>query len=159
MNEQNQMSTHNRVVKHHSSSVDFGACPSASFTLRAVAIFIDAIIVGMVGEIIIRVITIAIPMSPAALIGVAMLLNFAIPIFYFIYFLKKDGQTVGKKIMGIKVINSDNTAQLTVGTIIQREFWGKFISSIIFMLGYIVFLFGKETWHDRIADTKVVSIK
>ena len=56
-------------------------------------------------------------------------------------------------------IDENGNDQLDVKTILKRETVGKFLSAIIFYLGFIVTLFGKRAWHDSLADTKVIKVK
>jgi uncharacterized RDD family membrane protein YckC len=65
-------------------------------------------------------------------------------------------QTVGKIIMGIKVVSNDDS-QLTWNTIIFREMIGRFISKLL-VIPYLLVAFTpkKEALHDIFADTHVV---
>lgn len=75
---------------------------------------------------------------------------------YFAIMTKIAGQTVGKMIIGIKVVRHDGT-KLTWGTILFREVIGRFISKLL-TLPYllVVFMPKKEALHDLFADTYVV---
>lgn len=74
--------------------------------------------------------------------------------------LKFDGQTLGKKLLGIKVISADGN-KLTFGQVVLRELVGKIASGIIFDIGYIWAGFDpqKQAWHDKIAKTFVIKAK
>ncbi|MCH4826989.1 MAG: RDD family protein [Planococcus sp. (in: firmicutes)] len=75
---------------------------------------------------------------------------------YFVLMTKFFGQTVGKMIMGIRVVSlkSDN---LSIVTLLFREWIGRFISVTILPLYWIVgFTPLKQGVHDYIADTTVV---
>ncbi|EGA90748.1 hypothetical protein GPDM_03840 [Planococcus donghaensis MPA1U2] len=75
---------------------------------------------------------------------------------YFVVMTKFFGQTVGKMIMGIRVVSlkSDN---LSIMTLLFREWIGRFISVTILPLYWIVgFTPLKQGVHDYIADTTVV---
>ena len=63
-----------------------------------------------------------------------------------------------KSTVKIKVLPRVGNEPLSAWTCVKREMIGKVISSIVFMLGFIVVLFKKEAWHDEIAHTKVVKI-
>lgn len=75
---------------------------------------------------------------------------------YFALMTKYLQQTVGKIIMGIKVVSSDNS-QLTWSTIIFREVIGRFISKLL-VIPYLLVAFTpkKEALHDIFADTSVI---
>ncbi len=78
---------------------------------------------------------------------------------YFVLMTKWRAQTLGKMVFGIKVI-SDKGIPLTWGTILFREWIGRFISVKILIL-YIVAAFTPKhkAIHDYIADTAVVHEK
>jgi uncharacterized RDD family membrane protein YckC len=71
--------------------------------------------------------------------------------------ISKFGMTLGKRFFHLKVIKVDGT-QLGLGTGFVRETVGKFLSSIIFMLGYLWAIWDKDkqSWHDKLAKTYVV---
>lgn len=75
---------------------------------------------------------------------------------YFALMTKYFQQTVGKMIMGIKVV-SQQGEQLTWNTIIFREVIGRFISKTL-LIPYLLVIFTprKESLHDLFADTYVV---
>jgi uncharacterized RDD family membrane protein YckC len=55
----------------------------------------------------------------------------------------------------------DTGQNLDVISAILREVVGKFISSLILLLGYFWMLWDpkKQTWHDKIAKSVVVKVK
>lgn len=75
---------------------------------------------------------------------------------YFILMTKYLQQTVGKMIMGIKVIPKDGE-KLTWSMVIFREGFGRFISKML-LIPYllVVFMPRKEALHDLFADTIVI---
>lgn len=75
---------------------------------------------------------------------------------YFALMTKYLQQTVGKIIMGIKVV-SRSDSQLTWNTIIFREMIGRFISKLL-VIPYLLVAFTpkKEALHDIFADTYVI---
>ncbi len=75
---------------------------------------------------------------------------------YFTYFHGATGQTPGKMIFGLQVVQTTGE-KMTFGIGFLR--WvGYIISSIIFNLGFIWIAFDgkKQGWHDKIAGTVVV---
>jgi uncharacterized RDD family membrane protein YckC len=76
--------------------------------------------------------------------------------FYFISFWTLTGRTMGKSVMGLKVIRADG-APPTFGRSIIR-FVGYGVSAIVFWLGYFwVFVDNdRQAWHDHMAKTWVV---
>ncbi|WP_210468579.1 RDD family protein [Sporosarcina sp. 6E9] len=75
---------------------------------------------------------------------------------YFALMTKYLQQTVGKIIMGIKVVSNDHS-QLSWNTIIFREIIGRFISKLL-VIPYLLVAFTpkKEALHDIFADTNVI---
>ncbi|MBW2636520.1 MAG: RDD family protein [Deltaproteobacteria bacterium] len=87
--------------------------------------------------------------------GISVLLNMT----YFIYFHGTIGQTPGKKLFGLKVIEIKGN-EMTLGIAFLR--WvGYIISKLPLFLGFIwIALDGrKQGWHDKIAGTCVIRTK
>lgn len=82
-----------------------------------------------------------------------------INIIYFATMHRMSGQTLGKKVMGVKVIRYDGSL-VTWPQSFGREI-AKILSGLIIYLGYLWMLWEKErrTWHDLIAKTHVVKIR
>ena len=76
----------------------------------------------------------------------------------FVLVLWARGQSPGKLILGMRVID---TAGEPAGfwKMALREVIGKFVSGIVFYLGYFWIIWDKDQqgWHDKIADTVVVA--
>ncbi|MGZ3579185.1 MAG: RDD family protein, partial [Syntrophales bacterium] len=88
-----------------------------------------------------------------------LLMTVFISMFYFTYFHGAAGQTPGKMIFGLKVVQSTGE-QMTFGLAFLR--WvGYIISAIIFYLGFAWIAFDpkKQGWHDKIAGTVVVRVR
>lgn len=83
---------------------------------------------------------------------IALLVN----MFYFTYFPSIAGQTPGKMLLGIVVVQTTGE-KITPGIAFLR--WvGYIISSLFLYLGFIWIAFDgkKQGWHDKIAGTMVV---
>ncbi len=78
-------------------------------------------------------------------------------ILYFIVFTYFGGATLGKKAMNLKVSNGQGQ-KLTLFQVIYRETVGRFLSSVVFSLGYLYILIDKQKrgLHDVLADTAVI---
>ncbi len=76
---------------------------------------------------------------------------------YYVFYQAKMGQTLGKKVMGIKVVDSAGKTP-TIMTFFLREIIGKFVSGIILLIGYFMVIWDgkKQGLHDKIASTYVV---
>ena len=90
---------------------------------------------------------------------IANLLSLAISITYYVYFIGSRGQTPGKIALKIKVVRTDNVP-MTYMTAFLREVVGKFLSGLIFAMGYFWMIWdkNKQTWHDHLAKTQVVRV-
>ncbi len=78
--------------------------------------------------------------------------------FYFTLFYGSTGQSIGKKIMGLKVIPAAGGAMTYKKAFVR--YIGYLISEIPLFLGFIWIAFDKEKqgWHDKIAKTYVVKV-
>lgn len=135
----------------------------ASFPIRLVAYLIDLIIIN------ICFLFMKIPLvfvklfAPNIIIFKTILFNFTlVDIFFYIlssaYFILTvycNGATIGKTLMNIKVISTNN--KLTLFNIIYRETIGRYLSSILY-IGYILIFINKDkkALHDILSNTQVV---
>nr|WP_240338397.1 RDD family protein [Peribacillus alkalitolerans] len=130
----------------------------AGFWMRFWAYCIDLIVVGSIDRILVKPILKALDVSPYALpvftpLTIATAITFYL---YFVFMTKGFGQTLGKMVLGLKVV-SLREGNPTWGTIIFREFIGRFISKTT-VVGYIIvgLLPKKQGLHDIFSDTTVV---
>lgn len=130
----------------------------AGFWMRFWAYLLDLVVVGSVDRILINPIfrALDIPLHESSLfapISIATAITFYA---YFVLMTKFFGQTLGKMVFGLKVVDLKGE-KLTWGTILFREWIGRFISVSIF-IGYVIvaFLPKKQGLHDLFADTSVV---
>ncbi len=123
---------------------------SAGFGERFVAVLIDALILLIPNAIVFAVLD----GGP-----LANLIQFVIGAGYAVYFWSSSGQTPGKSIMKLKVVHADGGNVLTPGQAILR-YIGTIISAIPLLLGYLWAIWDPkhDTWHDKIASTKVIKI-
>jgi uncharacterized RDD family membrane protein YckC len=88
-----------------------------------------------------------------------LLMTVFISMFYFTYFHGAAGQTPGKMIFGLKVVQSTGE-QMTFGLAFLR--WvGYIISATVFYMGFVWIAFDvkKQGWHDKIAATVVIRVR
>jgi len=157
--------TDSKIKKFHdtdSINIDY---PLAGIFQRWLAAFLDGIFFGAISQIGAALITFVIgmiksEMGPLLILPLVLLMQFAVIWFYFYRPLKNNGQTLGKKLLKVKVIMVDRDREISFGTVIIRELIGKILSSI-FMFGYLMACWDKENraLHDKMAGTKVVSLK
>lgn len=121
---------------------------------RFIAAFLDGIfsqaVVQLMAAIVLK------RQSPTALI-VYFVLSTGLMLFYYVGLPISFGASPGKKIMGIKIVNT-NGSEPSVGTLLFRETFGKWISYVLFSAGLIAILVSKDrtSWHDRMTKTRVV---
>jgi uncharacterized RDD family membrane protein YckC len=124
----------------------------AGFWIRVVAFIIDSILVGVINAIIAAILS----SNTTGRTGIQTLLG----IIYFSYFWSASspwpGQTVGDKLLNLRVIRTDGSDLTIVQAFIR--YIGLFISFIVIFIGVIWVAFdpNKQGWHDKIAGTYVV---
>jgi uncharacterized RDD family membrane protein YckC len=125
----------------------------AGFWVRFVAVFIDGVILGVVGAILMAVLK---PLFGENMQGLVQL---ALAIGYYVFYQQNKGQTLGKKVMKLKVVDSSGKTP-PVMTFFLREIIGKFVSAIILGIGYLMVVWDpkKQALHDKIAGTYVVRV-
>jgi uncharacterized RDD family membrane protein YckC len=123
--------------------------PRAGFWVRFGALLVDLLVL-----LIPSIILLLIFKQGAAYQAISTLMSLA----YFTYFEGgPSGQTIGKKVLGIRVYDFRQGGSIGYGRGLLRQI-GKYISGFVFGLGYLWMLWDKEkqTWHDKIAGSVVV---
>jgi uncharacterized RDD family membrane protein YckC len=123
--------------------------PRAGFWIRFGAALIDG-----VGFVIIDLILKAAIGTAGSYIGIV------IAIAYFSFFEgSASGQTIGKKLVGIRVIDFNTGGPIGYGRAALR-YIGSIVSGIAILLGYLWMLWDKEkqTWHDKWSSSVVVPV-
>ncbi|WP_409302176.1 RDD family protein [Peribacillus sp. SCS-155] len=134
-----------------------GKLPYAGFWMRFWAYLADLIVIGSINRILIHPIFKTMDIgSPFEWFTLEAILTSMVFYLYFVLMTKYTRQTLGKMIFGLKVM-SLKEEKLTWGTVIFREFIGRFIAKFAF-IGYIIagFLPKKQGLHDIFADTAVL---
>ncbi len=137
----------------------------AGFWIRVVAYLIDSILLVTVQSVLSLLISLTIGMLGIATDGdpaintVIWLFGAVLSISYAVFFIGYCGQTPGKMALRIKVIRTDGSP-VNYGRAALREVLGKFISSILLGIGYLMVAFDsrKQGLHDKIADTYVIKL-
>jgi uncharacterized RDD family membrane protein YckC len=72
--------------------------------------------------------------------------------------LGRTGQTWGRKVVKIKVVDPHTLQPIGFGRALGRCFFGVFISTALFYLGYLWMLWDgeKQTWHDKVVGSIVI---
>lgn len=122
----------------------------AGFWTRFAAFFIDALIIGVVPNIVI---------NTGNNVMTTNGLSFLIGLGYSVWMLGTYGQTVGMMVLKIKII-TESGGKVDYPTAVLRYFAG-ILSGIVLCLGYFWMIWDKkkQTWHDKLAHTLVVMAK
>jgi uncharacterized RDD family membrane protein YckC len=122
--------------------------PRASFGRRLVAALADSVLLGIV-YLVLRAL-----FGEAAASGLNLLVGIA---YYTLLEGGATGQTLGKKLLGIRVIDFNSGGSIGYGRGAVR-YLGRIVSAIPCLLGYFWMLWDKEkqTWHDKFASSVVV---
>jgi uncharacterized RDD family membrane protein YckC len=80
-----------------------------------------------------------------------------VPWIYFSIMWSWQGQSIGQKVLSLRVVDANNGARISIGRAILRYF-GIIVSSWALYIGLIWAAFDprKQGWHDKIASTFVV---
>ncbi len=149
-----------------------GSVQTASVIERFIAMIIDSVIIGigttiisfvigLIGGLIVGALSAATNSEGIAVVGsilinlLTALISAAICFSYEGYFLSTSGATIGKKVMGIKVLHAGEYPSFLRG---GCRYLAKGISFFICMIGYIMACFTQDNkaLHDMICDTVVV---
>jgi uncharacterized RDD family membrane protein YckC len=124
--------------------------PRAGFFIRLGAWLIDVVLLGIVSVVIDLIVGQAAGGAVGLLVGIA----------YYGYLEgSNSGQTIGKRVVGIRVIDFNTGGPIGFGRAVIRYF-GRIVSIIACFLGYLWMLWDKEkqTWHDKFASDVVVPV-
>ena len=83
-------------------------------------------------------------------------LGLIVSVLYFVGYWAKSGQTIGKSMLGIKIVGMDGST-LSWGKALLR-YIGYLVSGLVLSLGFLWLAFDRKRqgWHDKIAGTIVV---
>jgi uncharacterized RDD family membrane protein YckC len=125
--------------------------PRAGFWRRFAASFIDGILLGIIDQILLRI------LPAGAYYGLSLII-------WLSYFTALEGSeagaSLGKRALGIRVLDFERGGRLGYGRAAIRTV-AKILSAIPIFLGYFWMLWDpeKRTWHDKIAGAVVVPAK
>jgi uncharacterized RDD family membrane protein YckC len=131
----------------------------AGFWVRYVAYVVDSLILFIPITIIVLTVDIVFGLNSQSTNGrlIGEIFELLVIWTYFVWMTYAVGATLGKMLVGIRV-HSDSFGKLSFGRVLLRETIGKFISGIIFLIGYIIagFTDRKRALHDMFAHSVVV---
>jgi uncharacterized RDD family membrane protein YckC len=121
----------------------------AGFWLRFGAAIVDGLLLGIVSSIL-----------QIALGSAGYALSLLVGIVYYTYFEGESGQTIGKRAVGIRVVDINGGGPIGYSRAFIR-YVGRIISTLVIFLGYLWMLWDpqKQTWHDKMANSVVVPQK
>src|SRR5690606_7539378 len=90
-----------------------------------------------------------------ALLGVLALVG---AVLYHTLLIGRTGQTLGKRALGLRVVDAGNGMPIGAGRALGRYLFATFISGNICGLGYLWAIWDgrKQTWHDKVVSSVVV---
>lgn len=128
----------------------------AGFWMRYLALNLDSLITSIIISLPLNIVATVVGASTGfktALFVLQVVLIYT----YFIYLTNKNQATIGKRLLGLRVVSEDGT-KLSLGKIAFRETIGKFISFIILCIGYLMVAFTakKQGLHDKMVGSIVL---
>ncbi|MFN8034842.1 MAG: RDD family protein [Acidimicrobiia bacterium] len=150
----------------------------ASFGARFLGWFVDGLITGLPLAILIIVILRAGPhhvvsctvngelrlcdVPTGGTVGIAVLVGLAAFVLLLIYYfgipVGRSGQTVGKRLAGVRVLDAATGQPIGTGRAVGRQLFAQFISGWFCYLGYLWMLWdpNKQTWQDKVVSSVVI---
>ncbi len=136
----------------------------SGFWVRGAALLIDSFVIMIITIVIGLPIGIVLSLLGVVLGPFGFIMQFLVSILglliawaYFIFMTYKFQATLGKMAVGAEVLGEDDK-KLSFGDVVLRETVGKFVSSFLFSIGYIMTAFTskKQGLHDFIARSVVI---
>jgi uncharacterized RDD family membrane protein YckC len=121
----------------------------AGFWVRFAGALVDGILLGIIGSVL------------GGILGTGTgggTLGFILGAAYFTYMhASAAGQTIGQKLLNIRVADADNGGTIDYGRAFLR-FLMSYVSGLALLIGYLWMLWDpqKQTWHDKVAKSLVV---
>ncbi|AMV11972.1 RDD family protein [Geobacillus sp. G4] len=146
------------LADHHLPPAERPLC-YGGFWLRFWAYCLDVIVVSSLNRLIVWPLFRLFdwPLAQDGLFAPATVAAAVVFYAYFVLMTKAFGQTLGKMVFGLKVVD-ERGEPLTWLTVLFREVVGKFIAKKLLFIGFLFVAFSekKKGMHDQFADTIVV---
>jgi uncharacterized RDD family membrane protein YckC len=129
--------------------------PRARFGQRFLAFLIDVVLLGFVNGVLRHRVGVSYGVTPNAPSFLDLL-----PIAYWIAFEgSPSGQTVGKRIIGIRIVDFDTGGPIGYGRAAIR-YVARAVSLAVVLLGCLWMLWDRQsqTWHDKLVNSVVVPV-
>lgn len=127
------------------------------FVERLFAYIIDGVIIGVAAGVLTGIATATESLGLSILASLIVIVG---SIGYFVYFWGTTGQTIGKKVLGLKVVGPNGEQNgIGYGTAFLRLI-GYSVSGFLFYLGFLWIIWdpNKQGFHDKIAKTHVIKV-
>ncbi|MCC2677449.1 MAG: hypothetical protein K0R29_25 [Pseudobdellovibrio sp.] len=133
--------------------------PPSNKNKRFAAFIMDSIFSGIVGKLLNVLVLNGLHLKSDGLKTTFSFLLVAA--FYWVGLTLIMGATPGKKLMGLRIVNVDQSLDVDFTKLLLRETVGRVISALPLCLGYLWVSWDKErrTFHDMIAKTRVVDFR
>jgi uncharacterized RDD family membrane protein YckC len=131
--------------------------PRATFGRRLVAALVDTVVI-LVGFFVLLLVAFALPDALAVIVVIAAIVG--IFAYYVVLEGGPRGQTVGKRVVDIRVIDENTGGPIGYGRGFIRLI-SRYLSQLPCWLGYFWMLWDKEkqTWHDKLSSSVVVPVQ
>lgn len=142
-------------------NIDISKLQLASMRSRAFAFVIDDIIVSLLVMFAYWDVIVAASNNSEELIylmqATLVVPLMALKVAYHTFFVWYDGQTIGKRIVKIRVIDGQNWGRANFMQALFRAF-GRVVSEMFFYVGFLIGFFndGRKTFHDFTGKTLVI---
>ena len=139
------------------------ALPLASIGLRCGAFLLDYILMWLIPAVALAIALIfkrALPDLAWTILYLGYFAAFGLILMNWIFLIRNDGQTLGMRILGVRVVRS-NGKPLGYREATLRHLVGYPLAILSLGLGFLWALWDarQQGWHDKLADTVVVRIR
>ncbi len=141
---------------------EFSQQALATPSQRVIAILLDGFFSGVLKQLFVAFFHFAFHLEVAKFGPMAtFLISFNIFMLYWCAPVYFNGQTLGKKILGLRVVPENFTEFLGFWQIVGRESIGRLLSTLPLFYGYIRAFRHPEckTWHDQLFKTRVIDLR
>lgn len=144
-----------KCLNCHARLRPLAGLPAAEFDKRFLAFLLDGIILFGVT----MLLGLLLPSGDRGGTLTSSVLNFVVFMAYEVTLTAKDGATVGKRMMGLRIVSMTGET-LSIGQAIVRHL-GRIPSGMLLCIGYLMVTFRKDkrALHDLLAKTRVVRVK
>jgi uncharacterized RDD family membrane protein YckC len=153
-------------TEQHSSNAIEQAVTVIGFGRRLAAMLIDGLLIALLTFILVVAVAFLAVLAasfsqrdqPPPVGRLIVLCGALISVVYYVRYWSKSGQTVGKSMLGIKVVSTDGS-RVSTGKAVLR-YIGYLVSGIVLSLGFLWVAYDRKRqgWHDKIAGTYVIDI-